>query len=287
MGLLVDGVWRDQNSDTAASGGRFVRKDERLPQLGDAGRRAPARPGPAASRRSRVATISMSSLACPWAHRTLIMRALKGLEEAIGVSVVHWLHARARLDLRRRAGNGAGHGQRRRLPAPGLHRRRPALHRARDGARAVGQAPPHDRLQRVVRDHPHAGQRLRPRRRQAGRLLPRAAAAGDRRDQCARLRHGEQRRLQGRLRHDAGRLRGGGQAAVRDARMAGPAARRPPLPRWATRSPRPISACSRHWSASTRSMSATSSATSAGSWTCPTSGPTRATSSRSPAWRRR
>ncbi|MFN5522361.1 glutathione S-transferase family protein [Bradyrhizobium sp.] len=31
------------------------------------------------------------SLACPWAHRTLIMRALKGLTEMISVSVVHWL----------------------------------------------------------------------------------------------------------------------------------------------------------------------------------------------------
>jgi putative glutathione S-transferase len=31
------------------------------------------------------------SLACPWAHRTLIMRALKGLREIIGVSVVNWL----------------------------------------------------------------------------------------------------------------------------------------------------------------------------------------------------
>jgi glutathionyl-hydroquinone reductase len=30
------------------------------------------------------------SLACPWAHRTLIMRRLKRLETMIGVSVVHW-----------------------------------------------------------------------------------------------------------------------------------------------------------------------------------------------------
>jgi len=31
------------------------------------------------------------SLACPWAHRTLIMRELKGLQQMISVSVVHWL----------------------------------------------------------------------------------------------------------------------------------------------------------------------------------------------------
>lgn len=30
------------------------------------------------------------SLACPWAHRTLITRVLKGLTSVIGISVVHW-----------------------------------------------------------------------------------------------------------------------------------------------------------------------------------------------------
>jgi glutathionyl-hydroquinone reductase len=31
------------------------------------------------------------SLACPWVHRTLIFRNLKGLADLVGVSVVHWL----------------------------------------------------------------------------------------------------------------------------------------------------------------------------------------------------
>jgi len=46
------------------------------------------------------------SLACPWAHRTLIFRSLKGLEDMIPVSVVHWymadnglVHGGQRLDV--------------------------------------------------------------------------------------------------------------------------------------------------------------------------------------------
>jgi len=89
MGLLIDGVWRDQWYDTAATGGRFVRprtsfrnwvtRDGAAGPTGVAG--FAAAPG-----RYHLYV----SLACPWAHRTLIMRALKGLENLVSVSVVHW-----------------------------------------------------------------------------------------------------------------------------------------------------------------------------------------------------
>jgi len=89
MGLLIDGVWRDQWYDTGATGGRFVRprtifrnwvtRDGTAGPSGGAG--FAAAPG-----RYHLYV----SLACPWAHRTLIMRALKGLENLVSVSVVHW-----------------------------------------------------------------------------------------------------------------------------------------------------------------------------------------------------
>ena len=80
MGLLVDGQWQDQWYDTKATGGAFQRSESRFRDwLGSA--RFPAQAG-----RYRLYV----SLACPWAHRTLIFRALKGLEDMIPVSVVHW-----------------------------------------------------------------------------------------------------------------------------------------------------------------------------------------------------
>ena len=43
------------------------------------------------SRQKRDATFLYVNLACPWAHRALIMLSLKGLEDTISVLVVHWL----------------------------------------------------------------------------------------------------------------------------------------------------------------------------------------------------
>lgn len=89
MGMLVEGQWHDVWYDTAKSGGRFERKQSAFRDwIGhDAQGRETAFPAEAGHYHLYV------SLACPWAHRTLIMRALKGLEGLISVSVVHWLMA--------------------------------------------------------------------------------------------------------------------------------------------------------------------------------------------------
>ena len=81
MGLLVDGQWQDQWYDTSKTGGAFQRSESRFRNhIGPHG------PHPAEPGRYRLYV----SLACPWAHRTLIFRALKGLQAMIPVSVVHW-----------------------------------------------------------------------------------------------------------------------------------------------------------------------------------------------------
>ncbi len=81
MGLLVNGVWQDRWYDTGSSGGAFVREESafRGRVEADPGARHPAAPG-----RYHLYV----SLACPWASRTLIFRALKGLEDVISVSIV-------------------------------------------------------------------------------------------------------------------------------------------------------------------------------------------------------
>lgn len=92
MGMLVDGKWQDGWYDTSATGGRFIRSDSQFRNWITAdGSPGPGGEGGFKAEPGRYHLYV--SLACPWAHRTLIMRALKGLEEMISVSVVHWLMA--------------------------------------------------------------------------------------------------------------------------------------------------------------------------------------------------
>ncbi len=90
MGLLVDGVWQDRWYETAASGGRFIRSESQFRNWITAdGSPGPSGRGGFKAEPGRYHLYV--SLACPWAHRTLIFRALKGLESFISVSVVNWL----------------------------------------------------------------------------------------------------------------------------------------------------------------------------------------------------
>jgi len=89
MGRLVEGVWQDEPVAGKRSDGRFVRADTQFRNWVTAdGSAGPTGSGGFAAAPGRYHLYV--SLACPWAHRTLIMRRLKGLEDAIGVSVVHW-----------------------------------------------------------------------------------------------------------------------------------------------------------------------------------------------------
>lgn len=92
MGLLVDGVWHDQWYDTKASDGRFVRSVSQFRNWitadGSAG------PSGESGFKAEAGRYHLYvSLACPWAHRTLIFRALKKLENVISISVVDYLMA--------------------------------------------------------------------------------------------------------------------------------------------------------------------------------------------------
>lgn len=90
MGLLVEGRWQDVWYPTKSTSGRFVRKDAAFRNWITAdGSAGPMGEGGFKAEADRYHLYV--SLACPWAHRTLIMRALKGLEDKISVSVVHWL----------------------------------------------------------------------------------------------------------------------------------------------------------------------------------------------------
>ena len=88
MGQLIDGKWDDGWYDTKKSGGRFVRSTAEFRNWITAdGSAGPSGDGGFKAEAGRYHLYV--SLACPWAHRTLIFRKLKGLEDLIDVSVVH------------------------------------------------------------------------------------------------------------------------------------------------------------------------------------------------------
>ena len=88
MGLLIEGRWHDQWYDTRKSKGEFLRTNSQFRNWITAdGSAGPSGESgfPAEAGRYHLYV----SLACPWAHRTLIFRALKSLEDIIPVSIVH------------------------------------------------------------------------------------------------------------------------------------------------------------------------------------------------------
>jgi putative glutathione S-transferase len=81
MGMMVDGAWQDGWYDTRAAGGAFVRSESAF-------RSRVTADGSSGFAAAPLRFHLYASLACPWAHRTLVVRALKGLEDALPVSVV-------------------------------------------------------------------------------------------------------------------------------------------------------------------------------------------------------
>lgn len=87
MGLLIDGTWHNKWYDTEKNEGKFVRQESCFRNWvttdGSAGVSGESGFVAEAGRYHLFV-----SLACPWAHRTLIFRKLKGLEDLISLSIV-------------------------------------------------------------------------------------------------------------------------------------------------------------------------------------------------------
>jgi putative glutathione S-transferase len=91
MGLLVDGVWRDEQHSERTPTGRFVRPATRFRNwVTEDGSAGPSGSDGFAAARGRYHLYV--ALACPWAHRTIIMRTLKGLDDVVSMSVVEPLY---------------------------------------------------------------------------------------------------------------------------------------------------------------------------------------------------
>ena len=153
MGYLLDGVWREDVL-TNDEHGRFVRQASKFHNwITPDGSPGPTGEGGFKAEAGRYHLYI--SLACPWAHRTLIFRALKQLESAISLSVVDpimgpegWVFSDAPGAI-----PDSVEGKSRLSEIYLLAN--PQLHRPRHGSDPLGQAEEDDREQRVFRNHPH------------------------------------------------------------------------------------------------------------------------------------
>ena len=92
MGMLVDGVWRDDDKALVDDEGRLQRPSSVFRNWVTAdGAPGPSGDGGFAAEPGRYHLYI--ARACPWAHRAAIFRELKGLQDMIGLSVTHWLMA--------------------------------------------------------------------------------------------------------------------------------------------------------------------------------------------------
>jgi putative glutathione S-transferase len=93
VGLLIDGQWEEDEAGKASANGHFERKPSQLRHwVTPDGSAGPSGVAGFAAEPGRYHLYV--SLACPWAHRTLIFRKLKGLEDMISISAVHWFMGR-------------------------------------------------------------------------------------------------------------------------------------------------------------------------------------------------
>ena len=89
MGLLNNGIWQDKWYDTDSTGGRFERHESQFRNwITPDGSTGPD--GKAGFKAEAGRYHLYVAYACPWAHRALIFRKLKGLEDMIDVSYTHW-----------------------------------------------------------------------------------------------------------------------------------------------------------------------------------------------------
>ena len=139
MGLLVDGVWRDDSFDKARmEGGRFNRPTTKFRNwVTPDGSPGPSGEGgfPAEAGRYHLYV----SLACPWAHRTIIFRHLKRLESVISMSVTSWHMGENGWTFDTKEGSSGDAVNGARTSVGHLSAGRSEIHRPRHRAGAVGQ----------------------------------------------------------------------------------------------------------------------------------------------------